>query len=263
LTRIHSGSFRVSSVSVVVRKRLAVPSESTEQDQRKQQRVDRLGDVDARARFRLQAARREEVAVGLDGPQHAEHENPAACSAKTSATTGGQVADPEERSNHCARRCQSKAESGGGPRNPAAEMRGTAYGAPIRARRSGGEDIDGDKMKNKEYTKKLRKLQAELCRCRSGSSTRATRHHRVRGPRHGRARAGRSARSPSASARACSGWWRCRRPPIARRRRCTCSATSRTFPAAGEIVVFDRSWYNRAGIEHVMGFCSKDEYESF
>ena len=35
------------------------------------------------------------------------------------------------------------------------------------------------------------------------------------------------------------------------------------FPAAGEIVVFDRSWYNRAGIEHVMGFCSKEEYESF
>ena len=28
-------------------------------------------------------------------------------------------------------------------------------------------------------------------------------------------------------------------------------------PAAGEIVIFDRSWYNRAGVEHVMGFCSK------
>ncbi len=35
------------------------------------------------------------------------------------------------------------------------------------------------------------------------------------------------------------------------------------FPAAGEVVIFDRSWYNRAGIEHVMGFCSKDEYEDF
>ena len=35
------------------------------------------------------------------------------------------------------------------------------------------------------------------------------------------------------------------------------------FPAAGEIVVFDRSWYNRAGVEHVMGFCSKEQYESF
>ena len=35
------------------------------------------------------------------------------------------------------------------------------------------------------------------------------------------------------------------------------------FPAAGEIVLFDRSWYNRAGVERVMGFCSDHEYEHF
>jgi polyphosphate kinase 2 len=35
------------------------------------------------------------------------------------------------------------------------------------------------------------------------------------------------------------------------------------FPAGGEIVLFDRSWYNRAGVERVMGFCSKKEYEYF
>src|SRR5271157_337785 len=35
------------------------------------------------------------------------------------------------------------------------------------------------------------------------------------------------------------------------------------LPAAGEIVLFDRSWYNRAGVEQVMGFCSPDEYEEF
>src|SRR4029077_5764408 len=35
------------------------------------------------------------------------------------------------------------------------------------------------------------------------------------------------------------------------------------FPAAGEIVIFDRSWYNRAGVEHVMGFCSKEQYARF
>jgi polyphosphate kinase len=35
------------------------------------------------------------------------------------------------------------------------------------------------------------------------------------------------------------------------------------FPAAGEIVIFDRSWYNRAGVERVMGFCSDDQYERF
>ena len=35
------------------------------------------------------------------------------------------------------------------------------------------------------------------------------------------------------------------------------------LPARGEIVLFDRSWYNRAGVEHVMGFCTSDEYEEF
>ncbi len=35
------------------------------------------------------------------------------------------------------------------------------------------------------------------------------------------------------------------------------------FPAAGEIVLFDRSWYNRAGVERVMGFCDRHEYERF
>jgi polyphosphate kinase 2 len=35
------------------------------------------------------------------------------------------------------------------------------------------------------------------------------------------------------------------------------------FPAAGEIVIFDRSWYNRAGVERVMGFCSDEQYEGF
>src|SRR5512140_3284741 len=35
------------------------------------------------------------------------------------------------------------------------------------------------------------------------------------------------------------------------------------FPAAGEIVIFDRSWYNRAGVERVMGFCNDEEYQRF
>jgi polyphosphate kinase len=35
------------------------------------------------------------------------------------------------------------------------------------------------------------------------------------------------------------------------------------LPAAGELVLFDRSWYNRAGVEHVMGFCTAEEYEEF
>jgi polyphosphate kinase 2 (PPK2 family) len=35
------------------------------------------------------------------------------------------------------------------------------------------------------------------------------------------------------------------------------------LPAAGEIVLFDRSWYNRAGVEKVMGFCTEEEYQEF
>jgi polyphosphate kinase 2 len=35
------------------------------------------------------------------------------------------------------------------------------------------------------------------------------------------------------------------------------------LPAAGEIVLFDRSWYNRAGVEHVMGFCTEEQYQEF
>jgi polyphosphate kinase 2 len=37
----------------------------------------------------------------------------------------------------------------------------------------------------------------------------------------------------------------------------------RHLPAAGEMVLFDRSWYNRAGVEHVMGLCTNEEYEEF
>ena len=35
------------------------------------------------------------------------------------------------------------------------------------------------------------------------------------------------------------------------------------LPSAGQVVLFDRSWYNRAGVEHVMGFCTKEEYHRF
>ena len=35
------------------------------------------------------------------------------------------------------------------------------------------------------------------------------------------------------------------------------------LPAAGEVIIFDRSWYNRAGVEHVMGYCTKEQYSKF
>ena len=52
-------------------------------------------------------------------------------------------------------------------------------------------------------------------------------------------------------------------PTDARRPRCTCSATSQHMPAGGEVVIFDRSWYNRAGVERVMGFTPEAEVRKF
>ena len=58
-------------------------------------------------------------------------------------------------------------------------------------------------------------------------------------------------------------WSRWRSRPSASAASGTSSATSRTCRPAGEIVLFDRSWYNRAGVERVMGFCTDDEYLEF
>ena len=49
----------------------------------------------------------------------------------------------------------------------------------------------------------------------------------------------------------------------ARNPRCTFSAICNISRLAGEIVIFDRSWYNRAGVEHVMGFCNEEQYGKF
>ena len=55
--------------------------------------------------------------------------------------------------------------------------------------------------------------------------------------------------------------WRSR--PTRSRPSGTSSATSPTCPSAGEIVLFDRSWYNRAGVERVMGYCTDEQYQLF
>ena len=71
-------------------------------------------------------------------------------------------------------------------------------------------------------------------------------------------RVGRFARSRSASARASSESSRCRRRPTARKTQMYMQRYLQHFPAAGEVVIFDRSWYNRAGVEYVMGFCTDE-----
>ena len=69
--------------------------------------------------------------------------------------------------------------------------------------------------------------------------------------------------SPAPSTRASARQWRCPRRPSASRANGISSAMSRICPAKGEIVLFDRSWYNRAGVEKVMGYCTEQQVEAF
>jgi polyphosphate kinase len=119
------------------------------------------------------------------------------------------------------------------------------------------------KMKNKEYEKKLRSLQAELSKLqewvkRSG--------HRAVIVFEGRDTAGKGGTIRAITERLSPRVFRVVALPAPSDREKTQMYMQRYmqhFPAAGEIVIFDRSWYNRAGIEHVMGFCSKKDYENF
>ena len=77
------------------------------------------------------------------------------------------------------------------------------------------------------------------------------------------AKAGRSRRSRNESARASFEWWHCRRRLIGKKRRCLFSATSSIFQLLAKSSIFDRSWYNRAGVENVMGFTGPKEVQRF
>jgi polyphosphate kinase 2 len=118
-------------------------------------------------------------------------------------------------------------------------------------------------MKTKEYTKKLRKLQAELCRLQEWVKHKGLRAIIVF---EGRDTAGKGGTIRALTERVSPRVFRVVALPAPSDREKTQMYIQRYlahFPAAGEIVVFDRSWYNRAGIEHVMGFCSKEEYHAF
>jgi polyphosphate kinase 2 len=119
------------------------------------------------------------------------------------------------------------------------------------------------KLKNKEYTKKLRELQAELCRLQEWVKHKG---HRVIILFEGRDTAGKGGTIRALTERVSPRVFRVAALPAPSDREKTEMYLQRYvahFPAAGEIVIFDRSWYNRAGIEHVMGFCTKDQYEHF
>ncbi len=119
------------------------------------------------------------------------------------------------------------------------------------------------KMKRKAYEQELRKLQAELCKLQEW-----VRHegHRVIVVFEGRDTAGKGGTIRALTERVSPRVFRVVALPAPSDREKTQMYLQRYmthFPAAGEIVVFDRSWYNRAGIEHVMGLCPKSEYERF
>lgn len=121
----------------------------------------------------------------------------------------------------------------------------------------------GKKLKRKIYERDLRKLQVELCHLQE--AVRQT-GERVIVVFEGRDAAGKGGTIKAITERVSPRVFRVIALPAPSDREKTQMFLQRYiahFPAAGEIVIFDRSWYNRAGVEHVMGFCSKAEYRRF
>jgi len=125
------------------------------------------------------------------------------------------------------------------------------------------EDKGKSKLKGKEYEKELRKLQAELCHLQAWVKAKGL---RIMVVFEGRDGAGKGGTIRAITERVSPRVFRLVALPAPSDREKTQMYIQRYmahFPAAGEIVIFDRSWYNRAGVEHVMGFCTKEQYEGF
>jgi polyphosphate kinase 2 len=119
------------------------------------------------------------------------------------------------------------------------------------------------KMKRKEYEKELKKLQAELCKLQGWIKHKGL---RVIVVFEGRDAAGKGGTIRAITERVSPRAFRVVALPAPSDREKSQMYFQRYmqhFPAAGEIVIFDRSWYNRAGVEHVMGFCTGKEHERF
>src|SRR5580658_2273930 len=119
------------------------------------------------------------------------------------------------------------------------------------------------KMKGKLYEKELRKLQVELCHVQDWIKAAGA---RVIVVFEGRDAAGKGGTIKAITERVSPRVFRVIALPAPSDRQKTQMFIQRYvehFPAAGEIVIFDRSWYNRAGVEKVMGFVSQKEAERF
>jgi len=119
------------------------------------------------------------------------------------------------------------------------------------------------KMPIKKFDKEMRKLQVELCHLQAWVQQEGL---RVVVVFEGRDAAGKGGVIKRITERVSPRVFRVVALPAPSDREKTqmyAQRYIRHFPAAGEIILFDRSWYNRAGVEHVMGFCSAEQYERF
>ncbi len=119
------------------------------------------------------------------------------------------------------------------------------------------------KLKTKKYEKELRKLQGELCALQDWVKHKGLRVIIIFEGRDG---AGKGGTIRALTERVSPRVFRVVALPAPSDREKTQMYLQRYmahFPAAGEVVIFDRSWYNRAGVEHVMGFCSKEQHRLF
>ena len=113
------------------------------------------------------------------------------------------------------------------------------------------------KMTRKQYEKELRKLQTELCRLQEWVKLKGL---RVIVVFEGRDAAGKGGTIKAITERVSPRVFRLVALPAPSDREKSQMYLQRYmqhFPAAGEVVIFDRSWYNRAGVERVMGFCTE------
>ena len=118
-------------------------------------------------------------------------------------------------------------------------------------------------MKNKTYEKELRKLQVELSHLQRWVKEKGL---RVIVVLEGRDGAGKGGTIKAITERVSPRVFRVVALPAPSDREKSQMYFQRYvqhFPAAGEVVIFDRSWYNRAGVERVMGFCTDKQYERF
>jgi polyphosphate kinase 2 len=122
---------------------------------------------------------------------------------------------------------------------------------------------DNGKMKRKLYEKELRKLQVELCHVQDWVKAKGLRAIILF---EGRDAAGKGGTIKAITERVSPRVFRVVALPAPSDREKTQMYLQRyveRFPAAGEIVIFDRSWYNRVGVENVMGFAGAKEVERF